>query len=382
VGVWEISNMVFTIADALRAAGYEVRSLVIETPFTSYFRHNTYDESVRWPKGDRFYRAPVDRTRFNLRMARALLRAIPRHDVFVFTWRYSFLPFQLDLLLLRLLRKQVVVFFCGDDVRYKPIQVELDRRLLERPWWPAGPAFQKWMGWGRGFFEAFWTVKLAEKTGCRIVGTRDSATFQGRTYSGFMMPQRMLVDAPREPADEPLIIHAPTDREVKGTAEVEAAIAKLRDEGLRFRFELIQGLPADELDELLRRTDVVIDQPGVWPGRLGVTAMAAGAVVVGGNQASYWHVPDASPVQQFERDADQLAGVLRGLIADRERRAQLMRASWEFARRHYSYEAFARFFEDLLTNQPYPFDPLPAQKSLVRSLSPRPLQKLAVSLFW
>jgi hypothetical protein len=369
----------------LRSAGYDVETLLIDTPFNRYYEGNHYDDAVRWPRGDRFYRAPVDRTRFNLQMTKRLFRAVRRYDTFVFVWRYSFLPIQLDIPLLRALGKRVVVVWCGDDVRYKPIQVELDRRILENPWWPppGSPAFANWMSWGRDFFEAFWTVKLAEKTGCHVVGTRDSATFQGRPYSGFMMPQRMLTDEPRSASDEPLIIHAPTNPDIKGTREVEAAIKQLRDEGLRFRFELVQGLPADALDGLLRECDIVIDQPGVWPGRFGVAAMAAGAVVVGGNQAEYWHVPDVSPVEQFERDADALAAVLRGLIMDRPRRQELMRRSLEYARRNYSYPAFVSYFESLLANrQPYAFAPLPGQKELVRSLAPGWRHRLAISLFW
>ena len=385
VGVWEISNMVFTIAEALRLGGYEVETLLIDTPFSQYYGDNVYDDRVRWPRADRIYRAPIDRTRFNVQMAIRLVRAARRCDTFVFVWRYSFLPFQLDIGLLRLLGKRVVVFFCGDDVRYKPIQVELDRRVLEKPWWPPSdsPAFASWMSWGRGFFEALWTVKLAEKTGCHIVGTRDSATFQGRTYSGFMMPQRMLVDGPRRASGEPLIIHAPTNPDIKGTRQVEAAVEQLRKEGLSFRFQLVQGLPASELDDLLRECEIVIDQPGVWPGRLGITAMAAGAVVVGGNQPGYWHVPDASPVQQFERDADRLATVLRTLITDRTQRQELMRQSLEYARRNYSHEAFVAYFDGLLAGrQPYPLEPVPEQKALVRRLAPGPLQKLAISLVW
>src|SRR4051794_10436983 len=206
--------MIITMGEALREGGYEVETLFIDAPFQHFYAANPYDDRVRWPVGDRFRRAPRDRTRFNLQMARRLLRAIRRFDTFVFVWRYSFLPLQLDLPLLRALGKRVIVFYCGDDVRYKPIQVEIDRRRGYRPWPPADtPEFAKWMSWGRTFFEGYWSVKLAEKTGCHIVAARDTATFQGRTWSGFMMPQRMLVDAPRAPADEPLIVHAPTNRE-------------------------------------------------------------------------------------------------------------------------------------------------------------------------
>jgi hypothetical protein len=317
-------------------------------------------------------------------MAWRLLRAIRRFDTFVFVWRYSFLPLQLDIPLLRLLGKRVVVFFCGDDVRYKPIQMELDRRRGAQPWWPEGDseALASWMEYGRTFFEAFWSVKLIEKSGCKIVATPDATTFQGRTYSGFMLPQDMLVPEPRPAAEVPLIVHAPSLPSLKGSRQVEEAIERLREEGHEFRFELVQGVPVGELMDILRGADIVIDQPGVWVSRLAIAGMAAGAAVVGGNQPDFWHLPDESPVLQFERDSEQLAGVLRPLVEDRAGREQLMRDCWEYARRMYSYEAFVEFFEQVLDDEPWPIEPLPGQKQFVRSLAPDRLARAAVTVLW
>jgi hypothetical protein len=41
----------------------------------------------------------------------------------------------------------------------------------------------------------------------------------------------------------PLIMHSPSNREIKGTKYILEAIQKLRDEGLKFQFELIENLP-------------------------------------------------------------------------------------------------------------------------------------------
>jgi hypothetical protein len=384
VGVWEISNIVFTIAEALRSGGYEVETLLIDTPFNCYYQDNRYDDRVRWPRGDRFYRSPIDRTRFNLQMAKRLVRAARHCDTFVFIWRYSFLPFQLDIPLLRALGKRVVVFWCGDDVRYKPIQVELDSRRLDTPWFPTSPHEQReWTKWGRSFSEAFWTTKLVEHSGATIVAPRDASTLQGRRYSNFVIPQRSLVPGPREPSDEPLVVHAPSDPVLKGTPYVEEAVRRLREEGVRFRFELVHGMPIDGLHQLLRRADIVIDQPGVWVGRLGIESMAAGAVVVGGNQPDYWGFPDASPVQQFVRDSGRLTATLRRLLTDTTARGRLMAESYDYVERVYSYGAFVGFFDELLAGRYlYPLDPLPDQRALALEFAPGLAGKAAVSLLW
>jgi hypothetical protein len=382
IGVWEISNMVFTMGEALREAGYEVETFVIDTPFGGYYRSNPYDDRITWPSGDRIYRAPVDRGRFDLRMARKGLAAARRCDTFVFVWRYSFLPFQLDLPLLRLLGKRVILFWCGNDVCYKPIQVALEAGL-EQPWFPTEPAEQRrWLSRGRTFAEAFWTTKLGEKTGCSIVASRDSTTFQGKRYSNFFLPQRMLIERPREPAEHPLIVHAPSDPDVKGTRYVEQAIARLTEEELEFEFKLLRDVTNEELHDWLKRADIVIDCPGTWVARFGLESMASGAVVVGGNQPSDLEMP-RSPVQVFEQDADHLTATIRRLITDREERARLMRESYEYVKHAHSYAAFTEFFERVWAgDHPRPLDPLPRQREIVRSQASSRLERLAVSLLW
>lgn len=80
---------------------------------------------------------------------------------------------------------------------------------------------------------------------------------------------------------EPLVIHAPSRRSVKGTAVIQQAVARLQSEGYKFRFRLVEGLTNTEVRELLEQADIVVDQLRIgWYGVLSVEAMALGKPVI------------------------------------------------------------------------------------------------------
>lgn len=82
-------------------------------------------------------------------------------------------------------------------------------------------------------------------------------------------------------ADEPLVIHAPTDRAVKGTRFVLDAVERLRAEGLRFRFQLIEKMTRAEARRFYDQADLAIDQLWLgWYGGLAVELMALGKPVI------------------------------------------------------------------------------------------------------
>lgn len=81
--------------------------------------------------------------------------------------------------------------------------------------------------------------------------------------------------------DDPLIIHAPSRRAVKGTHIVEEAVQRLKSEGYQFRFQLVEGLTNSELRETMEKADIVVDQLRIgWYGVLSVEAMALGKPVI------------------------------------------------------------------------------------------------------
>jgi glycosyltransferase involved in cell wall biosynthesis len=379
IGLFDVANLIATMSHSLRAAGYDVRSMAITEARSRVYREDAYDDTIRYWSG-----GWGARLRYRARLIRVFIGLLWRVDVFVYVWYHSFLPMQLDFVVLRLLRKQVVVFYVGDDIRYRPIQSKLDEVLADpKPAVLADPeALRRYLEGGRPFHKAFWSTKIAEKTRCRIVSTRDTATFQGVDYARFRLAQPRLAAAARRPATVPLIVHAPSSPLIKGTRYVEEAVALLRNEGLPFRFELLAGTPNDEVLRRLAEADVAIDQPGVWIARFAAEALAAGCVVVGGNQPDYGGEGAPSPVIQFSPDASALADTLRELIADEPKRAALMERSYSYWLENYSEERFGEHFENIIHGCAPALQPLPDQRRAALRHAERASQRAAIRMLW
>jgi hypothetical protein len=86
-------------------------------------------------------------------------------------------------------------------------------------------------------------------------------------------------DQPPNPV--PVLVHAPTDRDVKGTRHLLAALERLRAEGVGFELDLVEGVPNAEARERYSRADLAVDQLlAGWYGGFAVELMALGAPVV------------------------------------------------------------------------------------------------------
>ncbi|MBW3539424.1 MAG: glycosyltransferase family 1 protein [Planctomycetes bacterium] len=85
-----------------------------------------------------------------------------------------------------------------------------------------------------------------------------------------------------EVGTRPVVLHAPTHREVKGTRYVLSAVERLKHvDGIDFEFLLVENLPHAEARGLYRRADILVDQLlAGWYGALAVELMALGKPVV------------------------------------------------------------------------------------------------------
>jgi hypothetical protein len=135
---------------------------------------------------------------------------------------------------------------------------------------------------------------------------------------------RRIRAAHYRPSDVIRIAHAPTNRAVKGTAEVLAAIASLSARN-RIEFDLIEHRPWAECLERKARADIFIDQLALGYGCNAIEAWAMGIPVVAGvadpkvrsHMLSRW---SRLTLPFAEATPRTLAGVLEGLIRDRDAR--------------------------------------------------------------
>jgi glycosyltransferase involved in cell wall biosynthesis len=79
----------------------------------------------------------------------------------------------------------------------------------------------------------------------------------------------------------PVVLHAPSNRNVKGTKFILDAVQNLRNKGLLFEFVLIEGMSNAEARRHYMRADILVDQLlAGWYGGLAVELMALGKPVI------------------------------------------------------------------------------------------------------
>jgi glycosyltransferase involved in cell wall biosynthesis len=136
---------------------------------------------------------------------------------------------------------------------------------------------------------------------------------------------RELEPSPPPEGSELVVAHAPTDRDVKGTAHVIEAVAQLRAEGVAVTLDLIEGVTRTEVLERLRRADVVVDQLLIgWYGAFAVEAMALGRPAlcyIREDEPGDNPFGDGLPI--VRTSPESLAADLKAVLADRELRVGL-----------------------------------------------------------
>jgi hypothetical protein len=142
-----------------------------------------------------------------------------------------------------------------------------------------------------------------------------------------------------EPGGRLRVLHAPSDRRIKGSDAIEAAVAEAAREA-ELELETVVGRHDDVIGRIAR-ADIVIDQLNAeTPGVLSAEAMALGKVVL----CEY----DPAKLADFARPCpvvpatrETLARRLVDLAGDAPRRAELGEAGRGYARRVHGHERAA-----------------------------------------
>jgi hypothetical protein len=288
-----------------------------------------------------------------LRRASFLRRAVRRYDVFHFNFGLTILSVRQlghvadELALLRRLGKTVFVTYQGCDVRPKAAcpcrnpgcfathqyrQPAADRalRYADRVFF-LNPDLRRWL------------------PGARFL-----------PYAS--VDARALEVAPLPDRDELVVAHAPTDRDVKGTAHVIAAVDDLRREGLPVRLDLVEGVHHDEALRRVAAADVVVDQVMLgWYGALAVEAMGLGRPVLAYIREDE---PEDNPFGEtlpiVRTSVATLAADLRALWGDRDRRQRLAVDGRRFVEQDHDPRRIARTVLEGVV--PMPAEPTPGQE--------------------
>ena len=218
--------------NALRRKGVDARLLVFRP---QRWRPDEYDINLNLPR-NAFWRG-------QLIQWRALARYLPQTDVFHFYFGNTLVPRSLNMPILRAARKKSVMHFLGDDIRGKSL-AELEYRKKFDRWLVGSYAATRW-------------VPDAE-----VVPPG--------------LDLREYEPVPPVERTRPLVVHAPSDPEKKGTRHVVAACERLPVD-----LDVVHGVPHEEAVERFKRADIVVDQMHyLWHGVFAIECMAYGKPVV------------------------------------------------------------------------------------------------------
>jgi len=126
--------------------------------------------------------------------------------------------------------------------------------------------------------------------------------------------------------ERPVVIHAPTNRSIKGTRFLEAASAALQ-KTVPHELVMIEGVSRERALEMYARADVAVDQVLVgWYGGFAVEAMRAGLPVISYINSRFLNaIPEkmAGEIPIARATPETLADTLADLLTHRETRASL-----------------------------------------------------------
>jgi glycosyltransferase involved in cell wall biosynthesis len=261
---------------ALRRKGIDARLVV--------FNRGTLHPEADWSL-DRHGRLP---RRLATQFA-ALARLLPRTDIFHFYYGLPLVPSSLQFPILRAAGRKSVFHYLGSDIRGKT---------------PAELAYGK-------------------RANAEIVGSYPARRWVPEAH---VIPPgldlRPFIPVPPGDSPRPLVVHAPSNREKKGTRSVIEACERLSVD-----LDIVEGVPHEEARARYARADIVVDQLLVgWHGVFALEAMALGKPVVAHLDPE---MVDASAEGFGARlpivpaTSDTLADALRPLIESPSLRRQL-----------------------------------------------------------
>lgn len=326
-----VANIGSLLSRGQRALGHEAELHVHRTPGFEL----GFDRITNVHEGTR-----RERVRKSLKVLDDAIEA--GWDVFHFYYHASLLPHnygfgpQIDLPVLAGLGAKVFLHVVGCEGRLPSISVA---ESSDRSHCLTCASLQKCLETDKpGRLEPF----LEHTRGIITAGPHRDIYMPGIRTNRLPLPIDASELPPGEPQrDVPTVVHMPSNRSIKNSDLIVAAVNEARSRGARFEFELIEGTPHVEAKRRLGQADILIDQLG---GSMYATAalegMTQGRVVVS-DVPDRFARPYGEEVPLVRVTAETIADRLIELVADRDERQRLSDAAAAYARRHHDLPAVA-----------------------------------------
>jgi hypothetical protein len=336
VGTSEIARHLYDVADGFRQLGHTAHTAIswrnpqhpelkydfaITSPFSERF-NKSRSPLIRYPRG------LLNRSYIMMRR----LSLLTSYDIYVFQYGSSLLPAFRDFPLLKRMGKKIICMFNGDDIRHWT--------AAETVWESFGLPFSKFYREREVPYTLannLQTLRMAERYADVIYSIPSQSELAVRPYMHFYVAVNLSLYGHRVPErDVPVVVHAPSWRGLKGTEEIIAALERLRSEGVRFEFRLLEGKTNQEVIRELVDADVVIDQLDTpLHGMLALEGMATGCAVAGGNHSEFIPLPPDRPVLHVGQA--NVYSQLKRLLTNKALRLRLAYEGRPFVEKYHDY---------------------------------------------
>jgi hypothetical protein len=373
LGTYEIAGYYSRLAGALREQGAPVQFVTFEP---HRFGYGGADETfwIRLLRRTALRRASASKRLvvgkvFWIAMQRVarfgvFLQAALGNDVFIFGFGTSLLPRNLDLLVLRALRKTIIVNMAHGSELRPPYLDGIHQDA-------SGGSSLSATGYREAAGRHLRRLRRVERHADYVIGAPYTSQFCRRRLINMFalgVPAPSTEDIPREPmrTGAVRIVHAPSNAAVKGTDRIRSAIESLRRRGHVIDYVELQGRLHEEVLRELADCDLVVDQiySDTPMAGLAIEAAAFGKpTVVGGYEleALRKHVPDGMFPPSFICHPDGVESALDRLIRDGEYRARLGEDARRFVTTAWCPAQVARRYLTLMEGkvpESWWFDPL------------------------
>lgn len=318
LGLTDVANITANYAKGFKALGHQVFSAVWNK---SYFYPDSEYDLIIDSRNPDTKSGNILLTYLKITVQMAKLAKALNCDLFIM-YAPAVLPTHLYYPILKLLGKKMITAFWGSDIRYWYAFAEEMKYFGVQD--EISPFFEYARSrTGGSYWDKQRTVRVAEKYSDLIISQPDCGQLQTRPYMRDIVPLDLSQYKFNVPGrTKPLILHAPSMPEAKGTDVVINVIKELKEERLEFEFQFIEKMQNRELRNLLADSDIVIDELySATIGGLSSEAMATGNAVLVRYMSDYCKVPAGCPAINVNKFT--LKDNLRQIILDVDRRKKL-----------------------------------------------------------
>lgn len=262
-GMREIAGQAYYSVKGLRSNGYDAKLILWDESPVLY----PYDECLMMHQ-EKKYMYPI----YAVKTFLNFIKCTFKYDTFHFHFGHSLLPWNYDLPVLKLLKKNIFFEFHGSDVRQESIACKLN------PYW-------KEIGLSNEEILRKRMIKLGKYAKAYIVHDDELLPHFTDELKPYIVPLRIEPDRfvpeyPKPDKKKVTIVHAPSNRGAKGTKYIHKAVDNLKKK-YDIEYILVEDMTQEEAFNEYKKADIIVDQILIGTyGVFSIEAMAMGKPVI------------------------------------------------------------------------------------------------------